>query len=155
MILIIGESLLPSPNDITVADIGDGTSVQLCLSHQTSASAAKITLLAFYIEPHRSDPTIWDTAAGCHLIYAKTAFVDIHTHWLRQEALTGRIHDIYTSTNEMIANGLTKAFPLRGFNELVHEVKSVDIKENIAARRVAEEQQEEIDMKAKLFIERF
>ncbi|ODH45709.1 hypothetical protein GX48_08209 [Paracoccidioides brasiliensis] len=84
-----GESLLPSPDDITVADIGD-------------------------------DLTIWDNGAGCHLIHAKTASVDIHTYWLHQEALAGRIHDIYTSTNEMIVKGLTKVFPLRGFNEFVH-----------------------------------
>jgi hypothetical protein len=36
------------------------------------------------------------------------SYVDIHNHWLRQEAQGGRLDVDYTPTDEMVADGLTK-----------------------------------------------
>ncbi|EFQ93759.1 hypothetical protein PTT_08755, partial [Pyrenophora teres f. teres 0-1] len=38
----------------------------------------------------------------------KLRHVDIHNHWLRQEAERKKIRVIYTPTNNMIADGFTK-----------------------------------------------
>lgn len=41
----------------------------------------------------------------------KLRHVDIHNHWLRQEAGNGRISVEYTQSTQMMADGLTKALP--------------------------------------------
>ena len=40
----------------------------------------------------------------------KLRHVDIHHHWLRQEVIQKRVHIEWISTNEMPADGFTKAF---------------------------------------------
>ncbi|KAF4310846.1 Integrase catalytic core [Botryosphaeria dothidea] len=44
-------------------------------------------------------------------LVTKLRHVDIHHHWLRQEAQAGNIHFRWTPTAQMIADGLTKPLP--------------------------------------------
>ncbi|KAJ3455051.1 hypothetical protein MRS44_013651 [Fusarium solani] len=72
------------------------------------------------------------------LLQTKLRHVDIHNHWLRQEALANRISVQYTPTTDMIADGLTKALPAQQFEKFVMQVGLVDIKERIQERRFKE-----------------
>jgi hypothetical protein len=72
------------------------------------------------------------------LLQTKLRHVDIHNHWLRQEALANRILVQYTPTTDMIADGLTKALPAQQFEKFVMQVGLVDIKERIRERRFKE-----------------
>ena len=71
------------------------------------------------------------------LLQTKLRHVDIHNHWLRQEALANRILVQYTPTTDMIADGLTKALPAQQFEKFVMQVGLVDI-ERIRERRLKE-----------------
>jgi hypothetical protein len=53
--------------------------------------------------------------------------VDIHNHWLRQEAQKGAIIVRYTPSESMIADGLTKALPKDGHRRFLNQVRLVDI----------------------------
>ena len=44
-------------------------------------------------------------------LQTKLRHVDIHNHWIRQEVANGRISVVYTPSDEMIADGFTKALP--------------------------------------------
>lgn len=55
--------------------------------------------------------------------------VDIHHHWLRQEAQAGNIHLRWTPTAVMIADGLTKALPRQKHNQFVKSVGLVLFKD--------------------------
>jgi hypothetical protein len=72
------------------------------------------------------------------LLQTKLRHVDIHNHWLRQEALANRISVRHTPTTEMIADGLTKALPAQQFQKFVTQVGLVDIKDRIQERRTKE-----------------
>ncbi|RKK80123.1 hypothetical protein BFJ68_g17747, partial [Fusarium oxysporum] len=72
------------------------------------------------------------------LLQTKLRHVDIHNHWLRQEALANRILVRHTPTTEMIADGLTKALPAQQFQKFVTQVGLVDIKDRIQERRTKE-----------------
>ncbi|KAL9567430.1 hypothetical protein ACKAV7_008380 [Fusarium commune] len=72
------------------------------------------------------------------LLQTKLRHVDIHNHWLRQEALANRISVRHTPTTEMIADGLTKALPAQQFQKFVTQVGLVDIKDKIEERRTKE-----------------
>ncbi|EKG09075.1 Reverse transcriptase RNA-dependent DNA polymerase, partial [Macrophomina phaseolina MS6] len=52
----------------------------------------------------------------------KLRHVDIHHHWLRQEALAGNIHFRWTPTADMIADGLTKALPKQKHQAFVNQL---------------------------------
>ena len=51
----------------------------------------------------------------------KLRHVDIHNHWLRQEARAGKIEVVYTPSAELMADGLTKAL-LRKSRNFDHKV---------------------------------
>jgi hypothetical protein len=53
--------------------------------------------------------------------------VDIHNHWLRQEASSGKIRVEYCPTNQMLADGLTKALPRQKFETFVKQLGLVDV----------------------------
>ena len=53
--------------------------------------------------------------------------VDIHNHWLRQEAAEERIQVAYVKTKENVADGLTKALQQQTFLNFVRLVGLVDI----------------------------
>jgi hypothetical protein len=72
------------------------------------------------------------------LLQTKLRHVDIHNHWLRQEALANRISVRHTPTTEMIADGLVKALPAQQFQKFVTQVGLVDIKDRIQERRTKE-----------------
>ncbi|SCO78460.1 uncharacterized protein FRV6_02673 [Fusarium oxysporum] len=72
------------------------------------------------------------------LLQTKLQHVDIHNHWLHQEALTNRISVRHTPTTEMIADGLTKALPAQQFQKFVMQVGLVDINDKIQERRFKE-----------------
>ena len=78
-------------------------------------------------------------------LQTKLRHVDIHNHWLRQEARDGRITVDYIPTKQMIANGLTKALSKGEFQEFLQQVNLVDISNQIAEREIRENQQEEVD----------
>ena len=68
-------------------------------------------------------------------LQTKLRHVDIHNHWLRQEARNGRIAVKHVSTKNMIANGLTKAL----------SVNLVNIASQIVEREIRESKQEELN----------
>ena len=57
----------------------------------------------------------------------KLRHVDIHNHWLRQEVQEGRLDVTYTSTAEMMADGLTKSLQQPKFEEFIQQLGLVDI----------------------------
>ena len=60
-------------------------------------------------------------------LQTKLRHVDIHNHWLRQEAAEGRIQVIYKKSKDMIADGLTKALPIEDFRRFQGQMGLVDI----------------------------
>ena len=96
-------------------------------------------------------------------LQTKLRHVDIHNHWLRQEASKGRINVVYVKSAEMIADGLTKALPLEGFQRFRDQIGLVKIQideiesktnpyeflfdENFAKINEIEEKSENIDEK--------
>jgi hypothetical protein len=71
----------------------------------------------------------------------KLRHVDIHNHWLRQEVQQGAIEVFYTPTNDMIANGLTKALTQQEHALFLEQVGVQDID-----KRIAPQQKEFTDM---------
>ena len=71
--------------------------------------------------------------------------MDIHNHWLRQEALTGRIRVVYTPTDDMIVDGLTKSLTAQKHLSFVTQIGLVDIKEELDLRRLDELQSDFFD----------
>ena len=59
----------------------------------------------------------------------KLKHVDIHNHWLRQEVQEGRIKIEWVNTNEMPADGLTKALPRQKHEKFVQLLGLVDVKD--------------------------
>jgi hypothetical protein len=64
-------------------------------------------------------------------LQTKLRHVDIHNHWLRQEACQGRINVEYVKSKEMIADGFTKALPTEDFHRFKDQIGLVDIGERI------------------------
>ena len=62
----------------------------------------------------------------------KLRHVDIHNHWLRQEAQNGKIKVIYIPTNDMIADGFTKSLPANKICQFLKHVGLVDIRDKLA-----------------------
>ena len=58
----------------------------------------------------------------------KLKHVDIHQHWLRQQALQGTLKIDWISTQEMPADSLTKALPRQKFEKWVKQLNLVDIR---------------------------
>jgi hypothetical protein len=64
-------------------------------------------------------------------LQTKLRHVDIHNHWLRQEAQQGRIRVEYMPSNKMIADGLTKALSVdkhQGFVTMLNLVPIQSVK---------------------------
>ncbi|KJZ69301.1 hypothetical protein HIM_11314 [Hirsutella minnesotensis 3608] len=68
----------------------------------------------------------------------KLRHVDVHNHWLRQTIKQGAIQVVYKPTDELIADGLTKALQGPKFEEFTRQLGLHDISERLQAR----EQQE-------------
>ena len=61
----------------------------------------------------------------------KLRHVDIHQHWLRQEVQAGRIRVNWLPTNEMPADGLTKALPRQRHEQFIKQLNLTDIRTRI------------------------
>jgi hypothetical protein len=64
-------------------------------------------------------------------LQTKLRHVDIHNHWLRQEVSQGRINVEYTESQNMIADGLTKALPAEQFLRFRGQLGLVDVTERL------------------------
>jgi hypothetical protein len=64
----------------------------------------------------------------------KLRHVDIHQHWLRQEVSADRMNVSWTPTNDMPADGLTKALPRQRHEMFVRQLNLVDIKDQLDIR---------------------
>jgi hypothetical protein len=60
-------------------------------------------------------------------LHTKVKHVDIHQLWIRQEVQAERLNVIWTDTNSMPADGLTKALPKQKFSAFVHQLGLVDV----------------------------
>jgi hypothetical protein len=76
--------------------------------------------------------------ADIALLQTKLRHVDIHNHWLRQEAARKRIQVVYTPTDDMMADGLTKVLPYEAHQRFVRQIGLIDIKERLGERRLQE-----------------
>jgi hypothetical protein len=76
--------------------------------------------------------------ADVALLQTKLRHVDIHNHWLRQEAARKKIQVVYTPTDDMMADGLTKVLPYEGHQRFVRQIGLIDIKERLKERRLQE-----------------
>jgi hypothetical protein len=65
---------------------------------------------------------------GTPRLVTKLKHVDIHQHWLRQEVTEGRLNLQWLSTNDMPADGLTKALPRQKHIEFIKQLNMVDIR---------------------------
>lgn len=71
-------------------------------------------------------------------LQTKLRHVDIHNHWLRQEAANRKIKVEYTPSDQMIADGLTKALTKEAHQRFVNQLGMVDISERLSRRKEAE-----------------
>lgn len=77
-------------------------------------------------------------------LQTKLRHVDIHNHWLRQEARRNRIKVEYRPTTDMIADGLTKAMSHTQFQKFVKQIGLTDITERLMDRHLQTIGEEEI-----------
>lgn len=88
-------------------------------------------------------------------LQTKLRHVDIHNHWLRQEARLDRIRVEYRPTNDMIADGLTKPLSNLAFHNFVQQLGLRDISSHLQQRRLDElEDDELLDRMTSLDLER-
>ena len=73
----------------------------------------------------------------------KLRHVDIHNHWLRQEAKKGTITVEHVSTKEMVADGLTKALSPGKFIRFRQQIGVIDIYAQLE-HRIPEQPDEEL-----------
>jgi hypothetical protein len=71
-------------------------------------------------------------------LQTKLRHVDIHDHWLRQEAENGTIAVNYVPSGEMVADGLTKALSSQTFKAFVERLGLVDIEYRLNQRELEE-----------------
>jgi transposase InsO family protein len=74
----------------------------------------------------------------------KLRHVDIHQHWLRQEYAEKRVLFNWVATNDMIADGLTKALPRQKFERFIKLIRLEDIKGRIQAEQRMEDLRERL-----------
>ncbi|KAI8665375.1 polyprotein [Fusarium sp. Ph1] len=75
-------------------------------------------------------------------LQTKLRHIDIHNHWLRQEAQRNRIQVDYIPTDQMIADGLTKTVSNLTFQRSVQQLGLVDISDRLGQRRWQELKEE-------------
>jgi hypothetical protein len=64
--------------------------------------------------------------------------VDIHNHWLRQEAQAKRIRVDYVPSGDMLADGLTKPIINTSFDAFIHQLGLVEVSEKLQQPRESE-----------------
>ena len=75
--------------------------------------------------------------------------VDIHQHWLRQEVQNKRISVNWVGTNDMIADGITKALPKVKHIDFVKQLNIEDIRERISLESLLEDAKERVKYQLK------
>jgi hypothetical protein len=70
----------------------------------------------------------------------KLRHVDIHNHWLRQEAKNRTINVVYVPSGEMLADGLTKILPANNWPQFLEQLGLVDVKEHMCIEEADPEQ---------------
>jgi hypothetical protein len=83
------------------------------------------------------------TEEGVKLV-TKLRHVDIHNHWLRQEHAEGRIQVKWIPTNQMMADGFTKALPGERFHSFIRMINLQDIQERLEMETKIEDLAERI-----------
>ena len=78
------------------------------------------------------------------LLQMKLRYIDIHNHWLRQEAARKRIRIVYTLTDDMMADGLTKVLLYEAHKRFVQQIGLVDIEGRLRERELQEISQEDL-----------
>lgn len=68
------------------------------------------------------------------LLQTKLRHVDIHNHWLRQEVSSGRIKVEYIQSDQMLADGLTKALPPNRWSKFLDQLGLADVKEYLSEK---------------------
>lgn len=79
------------------------------------------------------------------VLQTKLRHVDIHNHWLRQEAREGKIQVEYIPTKNIIADGLTKALMADNHKAFCGQMNLINISMEIQARRKREIGIEELE----------
>jgi Reverse transcriptase (RNA-dependent DNA polymerase)/GAG-pre-integrase domain len=82
-------------------------------------------------------------------LQTKLRHVDIHNHWLRQEVQRQSIIVQYTPSEQMIADGLTKALLKDGHEKFKRQIGLTDISTRLQERKT-KELQKELDLDAML-----
>jgi len=75
-------------------------------------------------------------------LFTKLRHVNVHRHWLRQEVQRQALQVDWVPTNEMIADGLTKALPRQRFERFVDQLGLVDITGILQAQEASVEDPE-------------
>ena len=65
-------------------------------------------------------------------LITKLKHIDVHHHWLRQEASAGKFKVEWVKSADMPADGLTKALPAQQFQAFLRQINMVDIQALIA-----------------------
>jgi hypothetical protein len=76
-------------------------------------------------------------------LQTKLRHVDIHNHWLRQEATQKTIRVVYVPSADMIADGLTKPLSTGNWNRFLDQIGLVDVRDRIVEREVDLDELEE------------
>ena len=61
----------------------------------------------------------------------KLKHIDVHQHWLREQAEKGIIKFEWVQTGNMAADGLTKALSTQKHNNFIRQLNMVDIGERL------------------------
>jgi hypothetical protein len=78
-------------------------------------------------------------------LHTRLRHVDIHNHWLRQEAEKKTIEVEYTPTDQMLADGLTKVLSNTSFEAFRQQLGLVDVTEQLKEKRDLEDITEGIE----------
>lgn len=80
-------------------------------------------------------------------LQTKLRHVDIHNHWLRQEAQLDRISVEYRPTADMIADGLTKVLTNTSFQKFVKQIGLADVSRHLESRRLRDIREQDLIQK--------
>jgi hypothetical protein len=69
-------------------------------------------------------------------LQTKLRHVDIHNHWLRREISYGKIKVDYQKSEDMVADGLTKALPATKWAKFLDKLGLVDIRDRIMDKEI-------------------
>jgi hypothetical protein len=115
------------------------TEAELLSVSQVAKEAMFTRMLLTELRVQLADPTITiqcDNKQTIRLISeeisqltTKLRHVDIHNHWLRQEAERQSIKVVYVESNQMLADGLTKALPASQWARFLQQMGLMEVKE--------------------------